>query len=213
MTVRLSGTGGHTSRPHLTQDLTYALGKLVTDLPAALSRRLDPRAGASVVWGVGARRLGQERHPRDREAAGTVRMLDAVAWADAEDLIRELIDQILAPYGVKRRSATCAACRRSSTTPRAAMLPRRCAEVLGPVGGAADPAEPRRRGLRLVPRAGPRRDGPARDPNPGRPHLRPAPGQPASSTSGAVGRRPAARARRPDHHHHFRRERFPVTDR
>jgi amidohydrolase len=50
--VQLSGTGGHTSRPHLTQDLTFALGKLVTELPAALSRRLDPRAGASVVWGV-----------------------------------------------------------------------------------------------------------------------------------------------------------------
>jgi amidohydrolase len=27
-------------------------------------------------------------------------MLDAVAWADAEDLVRELIHQILAPYGV-----------------------------------------------------------------------------------------------------------------
>ncbi|HET8594661.1 MAG TPA: amidohydrolase, partial [Intrasporangium sp.] len=38
--VTLSGTGGHTSRPHLTQDLTYALAKVVTDVPAALSRRL-----------------------------------------------------------------------------------------------------------------------------------------------------------------------------
>jgi amidohydrolase len=28
-------------------------------------------------------------------------MLDAVAWADAEDLVRGLIDQILAPYGVE----------------------------------------------------------------------------------------------------------------
>ena len=27
-------------------------------------------------------------------------MLDAVAWADAEDLVRELIGQIVAPYGV-----------------------------------------------------------------------------------------------------------------
>ena len=38
--------------------------------------------------------------PASGEAAGTVRMLDAVAWADAEDLIRELIAQIVAPYGV-----------------------------------------------------------------------------------------------------------------
>ncbi len=28
-------------------------------------------------------------------------MLDAVAWVDAEDLVRELIAQILAPYGVR----------------------------------------------------------------------------------------------------------------
>jgi amidohydrolase len=28
-------------------------------------------------------------------------MLDAIAWADAEGLVRELIGQILAPYGVR----------------------------------------------------------------------------------------------------------------
>ena len=98
--VQLSGRGGHTSRPHLTQDLTYALGTLVTQLPAALSRRLDPRAGASVVWGMV--RAGSARNviPASGEVSGTVRMLDALAWADAESLVRGLIDQIVAPYGV-----------------------------------------------------------------------------------------------------------------
>jgi amidohydrolase len=38
--------------------------------------------------------------PASGEVAGTLRMLDAVAWADAEDLVRELIAHILAPYGV-----------------------------------------------------------------------------------------------------------------
>ncbi|HEX6516270.1 MAG TPA: amidohydrolase [Nocardioidaceae bacterium] len=101
LSVRLTGRGGHTSRPHLTEDLTYALGKLVTDLPAALSRRLDPRAGASLVWGM--IRSGSARNviPASGEAAGTVRMLDAVAWGDAEGLVRELIDQVVAPYGVQ----------------------------------------------------------------------------------------------------------------
>jgi amidohydrolase len=101
MTVRLTGRGGHTSRPHLTQDLTYALAVLVTELPAALSRRLDPRAGVSLVWGQ--LRAGSAKNviPSSGEAAGTVRMLDAVAWADAEHLIRELIEQIVAPYGVQ----------------------------------------------------------------------------------------------------------------
>jgi amidohydrolase len=100
LTVRLTGGGGHTSRPHLTEDLTYALGKLVTDLPGALSRRLDPRAGASLVWGLVRAGSAKNVIPAAGEAAGTLRMLDAVAWADAEDLVRELIAQILAPYGV-----------------------------------------------------------------------------------------------------------------
>lgn len=101
LTVRLTGRGGHTSRPHLTEDLIYALGQLVTELPAALSRRLDPRAGASLVWGV--IRSGSARNviPSSGEASGTVRMLDSVAWADAEGLIRTLIAQIIAPYGVE----------------------------------------------------------------------------------------------------------------
>ena len=100
LTVRLTGHGGHTSRPHMTQDLTYALGKLVTELPGALSRRLDPRAGASLVWGVVRAGSAKNVIPAAGEVAGTLRMLDAVAWADAEDLVRELIGQILAPYGV-----------------------------------------------------------------------------------------------------------------
>lgn len=100
MSVRLAGRGGHTSRPHLTQDLTYALATLVTQLPAALSRRLDPRAGVSLVWGTVRAGSAKNVIPSSGEVAGTVRMLDAVAWADAEHLIRELIDQIVAPYGV-----------------------------------------------------------------------------------------------------------------
>ena len=99
-TIRRTGRGGHTSRPHLTEDLTYAVGKLVTDLPGALSRRLDPRAGASLVWGMVRAGSAKNVIPAHGEVAGTLRMLDAVAWADAEDLVRELIDQILAPYGV-----------------------------------------------------------------------------------------------------------------
>jgi amidohydrolase len=100
LTVRVTGRGGHTSRPHLTEDLTYALGKLVTELPGALSRRLDPRAGASLVWGMVRAGSAKNVIPSSGEIAGTVRMLDAVAWADTEDLVRELITHILAPYGV-----------------------------------------------------------------------------------------------------------------
>ncbi|WP_457113076.1 amidohydrolase [Marmoricola sp. URHA0025 HA25] len=98
--VRLTGKGGHTSRPHLTEDLTFALGKLVTELPAVLSRRLDPRAGVSVVWGLVRAGSAMNVIPAIGRAAGTVRMLDAVAWGDAEQLVRETVSQIVEPYGV-----------------------------------------------------------------------------------------------------------------
>jgi amidohydrolase len=98
--VLLSGKGGHTSRPHLTEDLTFALGKVVTELPAVLSRRLDPRAGVSVVWGMIRAGSAVNVIPATGRAGGTVRMLDAIAWADAEELIRDTIDQIVEPYGV-----------------------------------------------------------------------------------------------------------------
>jgi amidohydrolase len=100
VTVRLRGSGGHTSRPHLTQDLTFALAKVVTDVPAVLSRRLDPRAGASLVWGYV--RAGSARNvvPSLGEAGGTLRVLDVRAWEQARQVVTELVAQVVAPYGV-----------------------------------------------------------------------------------------------------------------
>ncbi|GAA1763243.1 M20 family metallopeptidase [Nocardioides hankookensis] len=98
--VTLSGSGGHTSRPHLTEDLTFALGKVITELPAILSRRLDPRSGVSVVWGVVRAGSAHNVIPATGRVGGTVRMLDAVAWSEAEKLVPLLVEQIVAPYGV-----------------------------------------------------------------------------------------------------------------
>jgi amidohydrolase len=98
--VQLSGRGGHTSRPHLTEDLTYALGSLLTQLPAVLSRRFDPRAGASMVWGQIHSGNAANVIPSTGELAGTLRMLDAAAWHQAEHLVRGLISDIIEPFGV-----------------------------------------------------------------------------------------------------------------
>src|SRR3546814_17303765 len=68
--VHLIGKGGHTSRPHLTEDLPFALGKLVTELPAILSRRLDPRAGGRVVWGKPRAGATHTRTPAQGPGAG-----------------------------------------------------------------------------------------------------------------------------------------------
>ena len=97
--VRLSGPGGHTARPHLTSDLVYALGKVVTELPAALSRRIDPRAGFSLVWGRISAGSAPNVIPDDAVAEGTVRCLDDDAWHSAPDIVKGLVESVASAYG------------------------------------------------------------------------------------------------------------------
>lgn len=99
--VVLKGRGGHTSRPHLTEDLTYALAKVVTDVPSLLSRRVDPRSGALIVWGqMHAGRAGNVI-PSTGEAEGTLRILDAEVWSSLRPLLTELVAEVTAPFGVQ----------------------------------------------------------------------------------------------------------------
>ncbi len=99
--VVLNGRGGHTSRPHLTQDLTYALGKVVTEVPAVLSRRLDPRSAATLVWGIVRSGSAPNVIPTQAEAIGTLRMLDAETWDSTGNLVEEVVQAVVAPYGVR----------------------------------------------------------------------------------------------------------------
>jgi amidohydrolase len=98
--VKLSGPGGHTARPHLTADLVYALAKIITDVPAALSRRVDPRSSLSLVWGRVSAGTAPNAIPDSGVAEGTVRCLDDEAWHSAPDLLKGIIDSIAAAYGV-----------------------------------------------------------------------------------------------------------------
>ncbi len=98
--VRVAGPGGHTARPHLTADLVYALGKIITELPAALSRRVDPRSSLSLVWGRVSAGSAANAIPDDGIAEGTVRCLDDDAWHAAPDLLKALIDSVASAYGV-----------------------------------------------------------------------------------------------------------------
>ncbi|MGQ0842557.1 MAG: amidohydrolase [Sporichthyaceae bacterium] len=100
VSVRLTGPGGHSARPHLTADLTYALGKVLTDTAAVLSRRVDPRAGLSLVWGhVNAGRASNVI-PREGVVLGAVRCLGPEVWESAPDLIRSTVHALVAPYRV-----------------------------------------------------------------------------------------------------------------
>jgi amidohydrolase len=97
--VVLSGPGGHTARPHLTADLVYALGGVITELPGLLSRRVDPRAALSLVWGAVEAGRAVNAIPSTGRVKGTLRVFDRKAWDLAETLTRELVAQIVAPTG------------------------------------------------------------------------------------------------------------------
>jgi amidohydrolase len=101
ITVQLFGHGGHTSRPHLTEDVIYALGLIVTGVPGVLSRRLDPRSGASMVWGAISAGVASNAIPSQGVVRGTFRCLDAGIWAIAGSIIADAVHEIVAPYGVR----------------------------------------------------------------------------------------------------------------
>jgi amidohydrolase len=99
--VRLTGRGGHTARPQLTADLVYALGRLLVDVPTMVSRRIDPRAAVSVVFG--AVRAGEAANtiPNEGLVRGTVRVLNREAWRELPELVPQLIRDAVSGTGVK----------------------------------------------------------------------------------------------------------------
>ncbi|MEV0581741.1 amidohydrolase [Nonomuraea sp. NPDC050310] len=101
LAIRVSGPGGHTARPHLTADLVFALAKILTELPAALSRRIDPRSSLSLVWGRVEAGSAANAIPDGGLAEGTVRCLDENAWHAAPDLIKGLLESVAGAYGVE----------------------------------------------------------------------------------------------------------------
>lgn len=99
--LELTGRGGHTSRPHLTEDMVFALAEIAVGVPAVLSRRIDVRSGVSVVWGQIHAGSAPNAIPAAGSLSGTMRCLDTEAWHAAGDLLDDVVRQIAAPYGVE----------------------------------------------------------------------------------------------------------------
>ncbi|KRQ20904.1 MULTISPECIES: M20 family metallopeptidase [Mycobacteroides] len=98
--VTLHSPGGHTSRPHLTADLVYGLGTVITGLPGMLSRRIDPRAGTVMVWGAVNAGQAANAIPQIGSLAGTVRTGSRDVWITLEDTVRDVIEGLLAPLRI-----------------------------------------------------------------------------------------------------------------
>ena len=99
--IRLTGAGGHTSRPHNTVDLVHVLATVATELPTALSRLVDPRAGLCLVWGHISAGVASNAIPREGVLKGTLRVLDKGAWAAAPELVEKVVGGIAGVYGAR----------------------------------------------------------------------------------------------------------------
>ncbi len=97
----LDSPGGHTSRPHLTSDLVYAIGTVITGLPGLLSRRIDPRTSTVMVWGAVSAGKAPNAIPQTGMLTGTVRTGDHATWSLLEPMVNEIVDGLLAPTGVR----------------------------------------------------------------------------------------------------------------
>ncbi len=101
VTVTLRGKGGHTARPHLTADLVHAMGRVIVDVPALLDRRVDPRAGVSMVWGSARAGEAANAIPIEGVLKGTVRVLDRDAWLDVPVLVESLVRDVISGTGAE----------------------------------------------------------------------------------------------------------------
>ena len=99
--VTLHSPGGHTSRPHLTGDLVYGLGTLITGVPGVLSRRIDPRSSTVMVWGAVNAGVAANAIPQTGTLAGTVRTASRETWLTLEDVVGEIVSSLLAPLGME----------------------------------------------------------------------------------------------------------------
>jgi amidohydrolase len=99
--ITLHSPGGHTSRPHLTGDLVYALGTLITGVPGVLSRRIDPRLSTVMVWGAVNAGVAANAIPQTGTLAGTIRTASRETWLTLESLVRETVSSLLAPLKVE----------------------------------------------------------------------------------------------------------------
>src|SRR5258705_8005587 len=98
--VTLQSHGGHTSRPHLTGDLVYGLGTLITGVPGVLSRRIDPRNSTVMVWGAVNAGVAPNAIPQSGTLAGTIRTPHPGPCATLESIVRRFFSAPLAPLGL-----------------------------------------------------------------------------------------------------------------
>ncbi len=160
--ITLHSPGGHTSRPHLTGDLVYALGTLITGVPGVLSRRIDPRKSTVMVWGAVNAGVAANAIPQTGTLAGTIRTSSRETWLTAgiacpARLFRRYWHRWRVEYSVNYRRGVPPVVNEEVST----RILTHAIEALGPTALARHPSVRRWRGFLLVSGGSARGDGAA----------------------------------------------------
>ena len=97
--IRITGPGGHTSRPHQSVDLGYAAGRVLTELTTLLHQGVDPRDPLVIVFGRVSGGSADNVIPTEIELGGTVRMLNLDLWRTMPKLVEQYVHDLVAPLG------------------------------------------------------------------------------------------------------------------
>ena len=97
--IRLTGPGGHTSRPDRTVDLINVAARMVTDLPTRVAAELGPDRHLILVFGQIAGGGTPNAIPSVVEMSGTARVRTVEVWRDLPDLVDRYLREIAAAYG------------------------------------------------------------------------------------------------------------------
>ena len=116
--ITVRGVGGHAACPHLAVDPIAVAAQLVTSLYQTLPRSVDARDPSVVTFGSIRGGTGPNIIPDEVELLGTIRTLSDRAAAQVEERISQVGAGWRRPAGARSTSASSAARRRSTTTPR-----------------------------------------------------------------------------------------------
>ena len=97
--IRLTGPGGHTSRPHRTVDLVHVAARIVVDLPVMVRSELDPRQHLAMVFGRISGGDTANAIPTEIEISGTARVQESEVWDGLAKIIDRQIEAIASPFG------------------------------------------------------------------------------------------------------------------
>jgi amidohydrolase len=97
--IRLSGPGGHTSRPHQTVNLLYVAARIITDVPQMIRHTIDPRETVLVVFGRVQGGTAANVIPTHVELQGTVRLFDLDLWREMPKRMETAIADMAGPLG------------------------------------------------------------------------------------------------------------------